>query len=191
VTYADRVKKLVSRAKKRRDLKSMRLTYLLERGTIFNGSEYIKQSDFNKNLLDKRNKRPMYKLKLGEYSRKSDMIVVVPIQAPSGTVADIKLTKSRSQGNISVNFEKRATDDDYPYLTTDLGVRIGRSRNYTQQIIKDLKVKENCEFHQNIRTGKTSSTNKYSESCLSYLKEFIVNNPDYIPKNSRSAKNKI
>lgn len=186
VTYADKVKKLVSKAKKSRDLKSVRLAYLLERGTVFNGGEYIKQSDFNKALLDKRNKRPMYKLKLGEYSRKSEMIVVVPIQAPSGTVADIKLTKSRSHGNITVNFEKRASDDDYPYLTTDLGVKIGRSRYYIQQIIKDLKIKENPEFHQNIRTGKKSSTNKYSEPCLSYLKEFLTNNPDYVPKNSLS-----
>ena len=175
ITYADSVKKLITKARNKRKPKDIRLAYLLERGINFSGSEYMKQSDFDRQLFDRKVSRPLYKLKLGNYARKAEMIVVVPIQAPSGTQADIKLTKTHTGSAISVRFEKRATDDDYPYLTQDLTSKLGISRNILLYKIKDLNLKGNPIYHQKVRTGKNSFSHKYSENCFTLLKsEFGV-----------------
>lgn len=180
VTYAESVKKLIGRARKNRKADEMRLAYLLERGVTFSGSEYMKQADFDKMLLDKKTSRPMYKLKTGEYTRAAEMIVVVPIQAPSGTQADITLSKSQ-KGAITVNFEKKATDDDYPHLTQDVSAKLGKSLSFAQRMIKDLSIKGNPAYHQRIRSGKKSFVHKYSDTCINYLKQHLAENPAYIP----------
>lgn len=180
-TYAESVRKLVARAKKSRKEGDLRLAYLLERGVSFDGSEYIKQSDFNKILLNKKHARPMRnKLKIGEYARNAEMIVVVPIQAPSGTRADINLTKSKGS-NISINVTKQGTDDDWPHLTQDLSAKLGKSRNFISKTISNLEMKGDPAFHQPIRTGTKSRTEKYSDKALSYLKNFLDDNPNYDP----------
>ncbi len=180
ITYAESVKKLISRARKSKKAEEVRLAYLLERGIAFSGSEYMKQADFDKILLDKKTSRPMYKLKTGEYTRVAEMIVVVPIQAPSGTQADIKLSKS-SKGVITVNFDKRATDDDYPYLTQDVSAKLGKSSNFTYRMVKDLNIKGNPAYHQRIRSGKKTFVHKYSDACINYLKQYLEENPTYTP----------
>lgn len=169
-TYADGVKKLISRAKSKKNVKDIRLAYLLERGVVFSGSEYIKQSEFDKQLFDKKSLRPLYKLKLGNYARRAEMIVVVPIQAPSGTQADIKLSKTQKSSAISVKFDKRATDDDYPYLTQDLTSKLGISRTRVLNKIKELNIKGNSLYHQKVRTGSNSCSHKYSDQCLNFLR---------------------
>lgn len=179
-TYADSVKKLVTKARKIKKSDAVRLAYLLERGVGFSGSEYIKQADFEKVLRDRKTSRPMYKLNLGDYSRKAEMIVVVPIQAPSGTSADITLTKNRGS-SISVNINKRATDDDYPHLTKDLSAKLGKSSSYVSKTISNLKIKGNALYHQQIRSGSRSLVHKYSDSCLNYLRAYYQDNPDYKP----------
>ncbi len=179
-TYADKVKKLIAKARREHLEEDVRLAYLLERGVVFSGSEYIKQSEFEKVLKDPRTIRPMYKLKIGDYTRKAEMIVVVPIQAPSGTIADIKLSKSRSS-NITVNIQKRSTDDDYPHLTKDLSAKLGKSLSYIQRMIKDKEIKGNVMYHQRIRSGSSSYVHKYSDSCFNYLSEFLRADPGYIP----------
>lgn len=179
-TYAESVKKLVTRARKSKKNNDIRLTYLLERGISFSGGEYMKQADFEKALLNKSTTRPMYKLNLGDYSRNADMIVIVPIQAPSGTKADIKLSKGRGS-NISIAQIKRATDDDYPYLTKDLSTKLGKSSSYVSKTISNLSLKGNILYHQQIRAGSKSLVHKYSDSCLLYLRKFYEDNPDYAP----------
>lgn len=179
-TYADSVKKLVTRAKKNKKTEEVRLAYLLERGVNFSGSEYMKQVDFDKMLLNKKTARPMRKLKIGEYARSADMVVVVPIQAPSGTQADIKLSKS-NKGVLTVNFDKRATDDDYPYLTQDVSSKLGKTRSFVQRMIKDLDIKGTASYHQRIRSGNKSFVHKYSDTCVNYLKKYLEDNPTYIP----------
>jgi hypothetical protein len=178
-TYADSVKKLVTKARKSKRPADLRLTYLLERGVVFSGSEYMKQADFNKILLNKGG-RPLRKLGIGGYSRKADMVVVVPIQAPSGTQADIKLTKS-NKGAITVKIDKRATDDDYPHLTQDLSSKVGKTRNFVTRLIKDLEIKNNPSYHQRIRTGTSSYSHKYSDACLNFIRTYLTDNPNYIP----------
>jgi hypothetical protein len=178
VTYSDGVKKVISTARSKRKSEDLRLAYLLERGVSFSGGDYMKQSDFEKILLSKRTSRPMYSLNIGEYVRKADMIVVVPIQAPSGTVADINLTKAKGS-QISVKFNKIATDDDYPHLTTDLSAKLGKSRSLVQKFIKDNKIKDNPQYHQRIRSGRKSFVHKYSDSALHFMSKFFDKNPDY------------
>lgn len=178
VTYSDGVKKIVHKARKKKNSEDLRLAYLLERGISFKGGDYMKQSDFEKILLNKETTRPMYALNIGHYIREAEMIVVVPIQAPSGTVADINLTKARGS-QISVRLNKIATDNDYPYLTTDLSVKLGRSRNYIQKAIKDNNIKDNPLYHQHIRAGRKSFVHKYSDAALNFLNKFFDENPDY------------
>lgn len=179
-TYADSVKKLVAKARKAKRLEDVRLTYLLERGVSFSGGEYMKQADFEKVLLNRKTARPMYKLNLGEYSRNADMIVVVPIQAPGGTKADINLSRARGS-SISITQTKRATDDDYPYLTKDLSAKLGKSSSYVSRTITNLSLKGNALYHQQIRSGSKSLVHKYSSQCLSHLKKFYEDNPVYEP----------
>lgn len=179
-TYSDSVKKLVAKARKGKRPEDIRLAYLLERGVCFAGNEYMKQADFEKVLKNKKISRPMYKLKLGEYSRKADMVVVVPIQAPSGTTADISLTKARGS-SISVKMNKRATDDDYPHLTKDLSTKLGQSSQYVSKTISNLDIKGNPLYHQQIRSGSRSLVHKYSDQCLNYLNNFYEENPTYNP----------
>ena len=179
-TYAASVKKLVSKARKGKKVSDIRLTYLLERGVSFSGSEYMKQADFEKTLLNKKTARPMYKLNIGEYSRNADMIVVVPIQAPSGTKADINLSKGRGS-EISITQTKRATDDDYPHLTKDLSTKLGKSSPYVSKTISNLKLKGNALYHQQIRSGSKSLVHKYSDACLNHLRNFYSDNPTYEP----------
>lgn len=179
-TYADSVKKLVSKARKSRRSEDVRLAYLLERGVGFSGSEYTKQADFEKTLLNRKTVRPMYKLKLGDYARKAEMIVVVPIQAPSGTAADITLTKTRGAG-VSVNINKKSSDDDWPYLTQDLSTKLGKSSNFIAKTISNLEIKGNPLYHQQIRSGNRSMVHKYSDQCLNYLRKYLSDNPSYAP----------
>lgn len=170
-TYADSVKRLVAKARKNKKIEDIRLAFLLERGVNFSGTQYMKQSDFDKIILNKKIPRILYKLKIGEYARKADMIVVVPIQAPSGTQADIKLTKTFQGSSIAVKFDKRATDDDFPYLTTDLSSKLGIPRGKLLDKIKVLSIKGNSIYHQKVRTGRNSYSQKYSDQCLDLLKK--------------------
>ena len=140
----------------------------------------MKQADFEKVLLNRKTARPMYKLNLGEYSRNADMIVVVPIQAPGGTKADINLSRARGS-SISITQTKRATDDDYPYLTKDLSAKLGKSSSYVSRTITNLSLKGNALYHQQIRSGSKSLVHKYSSQCLSHLKKFYEDNPVYEP----------
>ncbi len=171
-TYSDSVKKLIARVRKNKGSDAKRAAYLLERGISFDGGEYMKQSDFDK--IFKNTSRPMRgALKLGDYNRKADMIVVVPIQAPTGTRADITLTKSKGS-TITTNIIKHATDDDYPYLTKDLSMRLGQSRHNTLQAITALGMKNNPQFHQSVRSSSSSSVQKYSDIALNRLKEHFT-----------------
>lgn len=181
-TYSDRVKNLVSKARKNKSPDDLKAAYLLERGVQFSGSEYIKQSDFNKTLLSKSTTRPMFKLKMGEYSRRGEMIVVVPIQAPTGTSADIKLTKSNT-GALTVKFDKRATDEDYPHLASDLSAKLGKTRYFVQRMVKDLNIKQNPLYHQQVRVSSKSSVHKYSDACLNFMRNHLAANPSYTPPN--------
>ena len=173
LTYTDGVKRLLNKARKQKNPDDLRLAFLLERGVSFSGGDYIKQSDFDKIFLSKKISRPLYTLKIGNYTRKADMIVVVPIQAPSGTNADINYSKQRGS-SVSVSFNKIATDNDYPYLTTDLSSKLGKSRHVVQKAIKDNSMKNNPEYHQHIRAGKNSFVHKYSDKALNFLSIFFT-----------------
>jgi hypothetical protein len=110
------------------------------------------------------------------------VVRVVPVQAPKGYTADITLRKCNAS-NTALPVVVRRTDveDDYPYLTKELGAAIGKDQNWTARAAADLGLKGDPKFHQQIRASSSSSVQRYSQAAIDRLKEYLGSHPDYSP----------
>lgn len=181
-TYADRIQKLVSRARKHGTSESQ-LVWLLERGIRFEGGSYLTQSQFEREMRKTRGKKILPRLRIGNFLKKAEMIVVVPIQAPKGYTADINLRKGSRQSRqaLPVFIKKTNIDDDYPYLTGELASKIGKNVSFVAVSSRVLGVKGDEKYHVTIRSSKSSKVHRYSEAALHFFQEFLKKNPSYNP----------
>ncbi len=153
-TYADKVQKSVSKVKK--SGKDRRLVWLLERGIAFDGSTYLTEAQFQQKYKGK--KRVLPHLGISDFIRKSDMVRIVPVQAPRNYTADITLRKgSAADASLPVLVKRTDIEVDYPHLTKELGAKIGRTQNWTAKAIEILGLKGDPKYHQAVRAS-TSST---------------------------------
>jgi len=183
-TYADKVQKAVSKIKK--DNNSKTLIWLLERGVRFDGTAYINQNEFEQAYRAK--KKILPHLGIGAYLKNSDMVRIVPIQAPKNYTADVTLRKgSSSDSSLPVQFKKTNIEQDYPYLTGEIADSLGKKPYVVSQIVKHLNFKGNTKFHQSIRSSKNSEIHRYSESALNAIRDFLNQNPGYKPKRRPSV----
>lgn len=177
-TYADKVQKLVSKVKTNAGDK--RLAWLLERGIEFDGSQYITESQFEGKYRSK--KRVMPYLAINRFLRGSDMVRIVPVQAPRNYTADISLRKgSAKDSSLPVVVKKTELEKDYPYLTKELGLKVGKSTNFVAMAAQDLGLKGDPKYHQAIRSSKSGQIHRYSDAAWQVLANKIAENTNYSP----------
>lgn len=177
-TFADKIQKCVSKMK--RNAADKQLVWLLERGLRFDGSKYITESQFDVSIRGK--KRTMPKLEMGRFLKETDMVKIVPVEAPKNYSVDVKLRKGDVRDSTLPILTKRTEIEiDYPYLTTELGEAIGKNMNYTAKAISVLGLKGNEKFHQEIRSSKSGVIHRYSEPARTKIEQKIAEDPDFNP----------
>lgn len=180
-TYASEVQRLISTLR-RGSQDDKELIWLLERGVRFaENSQYISQDKFERLYKDKKKISPH--LKLGTHIEETDMVRIVPVQAPKNYSADIILRKGakNTKEALPVLLKKTDVEEDYPYLTKDLVKKIGKNQNFISRTITDLKLKDNPTYHQAVRTSGKTFVQKYSKATLEALEKHFTENPDYTP----------
>lgn len=179
-TYSDKVRKLISGLKKS-SKGEKELIWLLERGVSFRTlSNYMSQDKFEQ-LLKKR--KTLSHLNLKNFIDEADMVRIVPVQAPGGFTADVVLRKGskKMKEALPVTIKKTDIEQDYPYLTKDLANKLNKNVNFVAKIVSNLGLRGNRDYHQSIRASKASYLNRYSDACLSHLKDYLIKNPSYNP----------
>lgn len=182
-TYADKVQKLVSRIKKSEQDK--RLVWLLDRGIRFDGTRYITEGQFAEQYRNK--KKIMPHLGISGFVKKSEMVRLIPVQAPKNYTADITLRKGHANDpSLPVIVRKTEVEKDYPYLTKEIGAKLGKTQNYAAALIAALGLKGEALYHQRVRASTTSYVQRYSDAALHRLREFLVSNPGFNPYANRT-----
>lgn len=177
-TYADKVQKLVSRVK--RGASEKQLVWLLERGVKFDGSAYITEKQFERQYRGKT--RILPHLALREFINSTDMVRIIPVEAPKNYTGDIRLRRgSQKDTTLPVVVHKTDLESDFPYLTSDLARSLGKSANFIAKAVKVLQIKENPKYHQAIRASKNGHIQRYNDAALSTLKQLLSANPDFNP----------
>lgn len=177
-TYADKVQKLVSRVKKSDSDK--KLVWLLERGVAFDGNDYITQKQFEAKYKGK--KKIMPHLGINEFLRGADMVRIVPVEAPRNYTADLTLRKgSPRDSSLPVIVKKTELETDYPYLTKELAVELGKSTNFVARAAQKLNLKGDPKYHQAIRSSKSGAVQRYSEAAKQLLVRKLVEDPGFNP----------
>lgn len=177
-TYADKIQKAVSRVKKSQNDK--RLVWLLERGIEFDGSAYMTEKQFEQKYRGK--KKIIPHLSIGSFVKEADMVRIVPVQAPRNYTADITLRKgSAKDASLPVVVKKTDLETDYPYLTKELGQKVGKNTSWVARAAARLNLKNDPKYHQQVRSSISGSVQRYSEAALQKIKEVLATNPDYDP----------
>lgn len=183
-TYADKVQRCV--AKVRRNTGDKRLVWLLERGLKFDGSKYITEKQFDASIRGKA--RTMPYLELGKFIRESDMVRIVPVEAPKNYSADVRLRRGDARDSTLPILTKRTElEADYPYLTSELGDAIGKNMNFAAKAISVLGLKGNEKYHQEIRSSKSGVIHRYSEAAKARIESKIAEDPEFNPYAKVSA----
>lgn len=169
-TYADKVQKIVSKVKKNQGDK--RLAWLLERGIEFDGSQYITEKQFERKYREKHKIMPH--LALSEFIKGSEMIRVIPVQAPKNFTADLTLRKgSPKDSSLPVIVKKTDIDEDYPHLTKELARDLGTNMSQIVSIVQRLGLKGDQKYHQEIRTSRSGSVHRYSQAARERIQREI------------------
>ncbi|WP_156885317.1 DUF3644 domain-containing protein [Acidihalobacter ferrooxydans] len=180
-TYADKVHKTVSKVRKNDSAK--KLVWLLERGIAFDGRKYLTQKQFDAKLKGKSRTLPY--LELGMHMKESDMVRIIPVEAPKNYTADLTLRKgSPNDSSLPVVVKRTDPEKDYPYLTSELANIIGKSTQFVAKAAADLGLKGNDKFHQTIRTSRSGKIQRYSEAAKSRLQQKLKKDPAYNPYQS-------
>jgi len=184
-TYADKVQKIVSRIKRNEGDKQ--LAWLLERGIKFDGGKYITQTEFEQQYYKK--KRILPHLGISEFIKNTEMVRIVPVQAPRNFTADILLRKGKKNDpSLPVLVKKTDMETDYPFLTHEIGAKLDRNQNFAATLIATLGMKGDPQYHQRVRASKSSHVERYSQAALHRLKKFMDENPDFNPYAARRKK---
>lgn len=181
-TYADKVQKSVSRVRKSGSDK--KLVWLLERGIQFDGEVYITEGQFAEKYRGK--KKILPHLGLSDFVKTADMIRIVPVQAPRNFTADISLRKgSAADSSLPVLLKKTDIEVDYPLLTRELGVKVGKSQNWAARAVTVLNLKGDPKFHQPVRAGQKTLIHRYSAAAEAVLREKLVAEPRFDPYHAK------
>jgi hypothetical protein len=177
-TYADKVQKAVSRARRSRG--DRRLVWLLERGIAFDGSAYLTEKQVEAKYRGKRKILPH--LDLNDFVRTADMVRIVPVEAPKNFTADLTLRRgSAADSSLPVVVKKTDVEIDYPHLTKEVAVMIGRNQNWTAKAAEVLKLKGDPRYHQQIRASRSGYIQRYSNAAVEQLKAELKARPDFDP----------
>jgi hypothetical protein len=152
----------------------------LERGVKYDGVSYISSTQFQEQFRKK--KRIMPHLELSDFIRNTDMVRIVPVQAPKNYTADISLRKGSARDSaLPVQIVKTNLEEDYPFLTKELAARVDRTQNFVASTIKRLGIKGDGKYHQQIRSSKSTYTQRYSQSTLEKITTLLADDPGFNP----------
>jgi hypothetical protein len=184
-TYADKVQRAVSRVK--RSDADKRLVWMLERGIQFDGSNYITEAQFAAKY--KGRKRVLPHLALSGFLKSTDMVRIVPVEAPRNFTADITLRKgSKASSSLPVVVRKTDPEKDYPFLTKELAVEVGRSQNWVAKATEVLGLKGDPQYHQSIRASTKSVIQRYSTAARERIQAVLMKDPGFDPYSAASTK---
>jgi len=106
----------------------------------------------------------------------------VPIEAPRNFTANISLRKgAAADASLPVVVKKTEVEADYPYLTNELAIRIGKSANWVSKAVRVLNLKGDPKYHQSVRAGTKSLIHRYSGATDARLRERLVTEPGFNP----------
>lgn len=180
-TYADKVQKLVGKLRKGNEGEK-KVVWLLERGIRFDGTTYISQDKFEQEFKNKNNRKILPYLQINKYLRNVDMVRIVPIQAPKNYTADITLRKGKQfSSGLPIMVKKTEIEQDYPYLAGEMGGKINKPSHFVAMAMTKLKLRHDPQYHQSVRSSKSSKVNRYSESAFNFLKKYLDENPNFNP----------
>jgi hypothetical protein len=116
------------------------------------------------------------------------MVRVVAIQAPRNYTADITLRKgSAADASLPVLVKKTDVESDYPYLTREVGEKIGKTQNWTARAITVLGLKGDGKYHQSVRASRTTTIHRYSTAAVNVLTQKLQADPTFDPYHSVAA----
>lgn len=182
-TYADKVQKCVSSMK--RNASNKQLVWLLERGISFDGSKYMTERQFDAKIKGK--KRIFSYLEVGKFSKETDMVRLVPVEAPKNYTANINLRKgSPKDSSLPVVVKRTDLEDDYPFLTRELGEALEKNTSFIARAAAALGLKGNEKYHQSIRSSKSGEIHRYSQAAKTLIENKLRDDPDYNPYRSKA-----
>jgi hypothetical protein len=68
----------------------------------------------------------------------------------------------------------------HPYQSSNIESEFGLSRYQVMCLIRKLNIQNNPKYHDPIKTGKTSTTHKYSGALMTRVKKILERYPSYI-----------
>ena len=96
-----------------------------------------------------------------------DMVRIVPVGAPKNYTADIRLSKGNPRdSSLPVIVKRTDLEQDYPYLTKEIGEKLGMNTNFVAHAMLTLGLKGNTTYHQEVRSSKSGSIQRYSAAAL-------------------------
>jgi hypothetical protein len=177
-TYADKVQRSVSRV--RRSSTDQRLVWLLERGVAFDGTSYLTEKQVAAKYRGKKKILPY--LEVGRFLGSADMVKIVPVEAPKNFTADLTLRKgSKRDSSLPVVVKKTELEADYPFLTREMGELVGKSQNWTAKAATVLGLRNDPQFHQEIRVSRSGSVHRYSQAAVDKIRNHLEANPEFNP----------
>lgn len=175
-TYADKVQRAV--AKVRSSGTDKQLVWLLERGIVFDGTSYLSKAAFEK--LFKRTHKILPHLRLSQFIRSTDMVRIVPVEAPRNFTADISLRKGKAGTSaLPVIVQKTDINEDYPFLTRELGSKVAKNQNWIARAVMVLGLKGDPRMHQAVKAGTSTYIHRYSQAALSRIQEKLALDPTF------------
>lgn len=141
---------------------------------IFDTSKGVVSVGGTKVLLDTNILSQLKVIKEGSFSEKEGAPTLKIIGELSGLV---------NHDNVVYN------DLAYPYTVTMLADKLGLANSYgASRLVEHFGMKTKTEFHAEIKTGKKSSTNKYSELALNFLRDKVRQDPSLVDKVKKKKK---
>jgi len=162
-TYAAKIQSMLNSKKA---LVDDRLLFALERGlNNAESDEELTESGWVAKVKSLKGKRlTKGALLLKKYASEHDNVFFITVEAPSKFgKADVTLSKGRHGAKTKITVVSSDPEETHPYLTSELEAQINVGRNIILKKIKELGLKGNKDYHLEIRTGKTSVTQRYSE----------------------------
>ena len=122
----------------------------------------------------------MKTLKKGDWKTVMPMVAGLVQSSATGIPVSIHVTKREGfpvridpASATAIAFRYVKPEDKYPYLTTDLAVKLKLTVSRVVGLVNLFQMKENDEFHTSIRVSKTGKVQRYSEKARQVLKQAI------------------
>lgn len=190
--YSHKLTKLLGYSKKYSSDKN-RALYVLDRACKFaedsKSTAYTSYDSWVGAIKSKPKKsRIAMHLPIYDYTNNQDNVRFVPVEIKKGYKAEVVVEKTKKQNEaVAVLVRKSDPEKDYPHLGSEIAVILKKSPYYVQRLMHHLNFRGNSEYHTTIKTGKNSSTQKYSDKALSHLREYINKNPQWLPSKKKNV----